>query len=63
MKHVLLLLISLLSFGCSTTFKGANGEDGKPGENGKPGTSKQKGKDGEDGKNGEHKSRTIGIKP
>ena len=62
MKNILLLLICLSFFGCTTTFKASNGEDGKPGENGKPGT-EQKGEDGEDGKNGENKSRTIGLKP
>ena len=61
MKRILSIIISLLFFGCATTFKGANGEDGKPGENGKPGTEK-KGEDGEDGKNGQSKNTTIGIK-
>ena len=37
MKNILLLLICLLFFGCATTFKGANGEDGKPEEDGKHG--------------------------
>ena len=62
MKNILLPLICLLFFGCATTFKASNGEDGKPGEDGKSGTSEQKGKDGEDGKNGQSKSTTIGIK-
>ena len=62
MKRILSIIISLLFFGCTTTFKASNGEDGKPGENGKPGT-EQKGEDGEDSKNGENKSRTIGLKP
>ena len=55
MKNILLPLICLLFFGCATTFKGANGEDGKPG-------TEQKSADGEDGKNGKNKSTTIGIK-
>ena len=61
MKRILSIIISLSFFGCATTFKGANGEDGKPGEDGKSGT-EQKGDDGEDGKNGQSKNTTIGIK-
>ena len=62
MKRIIFLSISLSFFGCTTTFKASNGEDGKPGEDGKSGTSEQKGKDGENGKNGQSKSTTLGIK-
>lgn len=62
MKHILFSIISFFFFGCATTFKSSNGENGKPGENGKTSTLDEKGKDGEDGKNGEDKSKVIGIK-
>jgi uncharacterized protein YceK len=53
MKKVVLALLVFSFFGCSSTFKGASGQDGKPGEDGKPGTAThQKGEDGKDGEDG-----------